>query len=84
MADPTPPMRRPDIAVVGQGLTVIEPDDEGGYLIMYPDGTIGHAVTRRAAERKVKHWYKCNLGPSGMKMGIGRIEWRTPGKPGHA
>jgi hypothetical protein len=66
---------RPKIETVQQGKTVVEKDD-GGYLIMHPDGNIAGASTKARAEVIARRWYRANLGDHGCKMGIGEIEWR--------
>ena len=56
-----------------QGTVVIEPD-EGGYLVMTPDGEVVWKPTKAAAERHARAWFKAHL--DGADVGIGDIEWR--------
>lgn len=60
-----------------QGTVVVERQgimDGGGYLVMTPDGAIGHRATRAGALKLAQAWFKANL--NGAKVGIGEIEWR--------
>lgn len=57
-----------------QGTVVIERDGRG-YLMMFPDGTVESARSRKAAEHKARKWFYQHLPEKAI--GIGTIEWRT-------
>lgn len=59
---------------VQQGKVVAEADGDG-WLIMFPDGTVDSAGSRKAVERKAKKWFETNLPDK--SIGIGSIEWRS-------
>lgn len=57
-----------------QGKVVAERQDDGSYLVMFPNGDIAHAPTKQHAENKAKRWFKRDLGKGAV--GVGAIEWR--------
>jgi hypothetical protein len=59
-----------------QGKAVVEPQDGGGWLIMFPDANVCYAATRSLAEKTLKRWAKRNLGRVEHAVGIMRVEWR--------
>jgi len=62
-----------DVTVQEQGTVIVERDGDG-FLMMFPDGTIEGAGTRRAVDRKAKIWFAKHLNEK--SIGVGRIEWR--------
>lgn len=60
--------------VTNQGKTIIETAD-GEFQVMHPDGSVRVAISRTAAEKYAKDWYRKALG-NGAKIGLGEIEWR--------
>ena len=66
--------------VQNQGKIIAEREDDGGYLIMFPDGEIVGASTRTKAEAKAKAWFKKHVDKNAV--GVGVIEWRN--EPGEA
>lgn len=61
---------------IHQGKCVVEAQTEGDWLIMFPDGSITSAQTKKAAVRACRKWFKENLKEQ-KKAAIGLIEWRT-------
>jgi hypothetical protein len=60
-----------------QGKVVAE-RDEGGWLIMLPDGSVEFRNTRSAAEVLAKAWFAKHVSPDAI--GVGEIEWRGDGQ----
>jgi hypothetical protein len=60
--------------VHNQGKVIAEIDEDGGVLILYPDGEIVGAGNRDTAERKIKIWAKRNQHRNAIN--VATIEWR--------
>jgi len=65
-----------------QGKAIVEPDENSGYLVMFPDGDIMRAKNPSIALARIKRWFKQNM--KGKKaIGVGKIEWRNCRPPEH-
>ena len=63
---------------IHQGKCVVEAQPEGDWIIMFPDGTVSSAQTKKIAERACRAWFTNNLKErSKVQAAIGLIEWRT-------
>jgi len=61
--------------MINQGKTVIDYcRDEKTYWVLLPDGTLQTFSKKQKAEKFVKDWYKDNIVP--FEVGVGIIEWR--------
>jgi len=67
------------LAILGKpralGKCVCEAQAKGGFLIMFPDGTIEFAKSRKQADKKCRDWFAADVDSKGV--GVGIIEWRT-------
>jgi len=64
-----------------QGKAIVEPDEDSGYLVMFPGGDIWRAKNKREAVARIKRWFKQNMKGKDA-IGVGKIEWRNCNPPG--
>lgn len=65
-----------------QGRVVVEPDPDGGLLIMLPTGDVRRVRDSAAAERVARVYFKRTVGAG--SVGVGTIEWRGGTAPSAA
>jgi len=58
-----------------QGKIIAEQDDDG-FLILFPNGIIEAAPSRKTAERKIKSWCSANAA-TGNNISFAVVEWRS-------
>ncbi|HEY1490645.1 MAG TPA: hypothetical protein VGF90_06355 [Verrucomicrobiae bacterium] len=61
------------IDVQKQGTIIIEPGEQHGFFMMFPNGDVCWQPSKQFAEAKAKQWFRENVGDA---IGIGAIEWR--------
>lgn len=64
----------PKITIQEQGKIIVEKQEEGDYLMMFPNGLIAYKANKIDVETAARYYFKKNCIPE--KMGIGTIEWR--------
>lgn len=74
----TNPGERPKLNLKRQGTVIVEYDDENGYTIGLPDGSVEFATSRKGVERIAKKWSKENI-PAGYNGGLLEIDYRSEG-----
>lgn len=65
---------RPKIKAKSQGVIRIEWDDDNGYTILFPDGSVQFASTKKGVEKLAKAWSKENI-PPGYNAGMVELEY---------
>jgi hypothetical protein len=71
-------MERPKLKLKRQGTAIVEYDDENGYAIGLPDGSVEFATSRKGVEKIAKKWSKENI-PAGYNGGLLEIDYRSEG-----
>jgi len=65
---------KPKVIIQEQGKIIVEKQEEGDFLMMFPDGRVDFKLNKIDVERAAKYYFQKNCIPE--NMGIGTIEWR--------
>ena len=66
---------RPKIRAKHQGTLTVEYDEGNGYTLLFPDGSVQFATSKKSVEQLAKRWSKENI-PDGYNAGMLEIDYR--------